>query len=107
MNAETAGTNTRTERNRPPATHLSKIALRHATIATAAAAAVTTGIAAMANAADVSLEIDAKKVPLSAFAFWTVVAALLGVAICALTRTRRRFVAAGRNRFNRIPASRR
>ncbi len=61
-------------------------------IAGAAAAIVTTGIAAVASAADVSLEVDATPIPLTAFAFWTFLAAIIGIGLAAVVRWRRRFV---------------
>ena len=56
------------------------------------AAVCTTVVAAIASAADVSLEINAKAIPIPAFAWWTVIGAALGVVLARLLRERRRFV---------------
>lgn len=66
--------------------------VRDAALAGVVAAAVTTTMAAVATAADVSLEVEAKSIPLSAFAFWTLVATLVGTVLTVVVRTRRRFV---------------
>lgn len=63
-------------------------------LAGAAAAAATVVVAASAQAADVSLEVDGKAIPLTAFAFWTIVATFAGVVLAAVVRHRRRFLAA-------------
>ena len=52
----------------------------------------TTVVAAVASAADVSLEINAKDIPIPAFAWWTIIGAALGVVLARLLRERRRFV---------------
>jgi len=49
-------------------------------------------VAATASAAGVSLEIDAKAIPIPAFAWWTIVGAAVGVVLARLLRERRRFV---------------
>lgn len=61
-------------------------------LAGAIAAAGTTIVAATARAADVSLEINAKAIPIPAFAWWTLIGAALGVVMARLLRERRRFV---------------
>ena len=58
----------------------------------AIAAVCATVVAAIARAADVSLEIDATAVPIAAFAWWTIIGAALGVVLARLLRERRRFV---------------
>jgi hypothetical protein len=63
-------------------------------LAGAAAAAATVVVAALAQAADVSLEVDGQAIPLATFAFWTIVATFAGVVLAAVVRHRRRFVAA-------------
>ncbi len=55
------------------------------------AAAATTVTAAIADAAGASLEVSGKPIPLSAFPFWTLVAAVAG-AMAARFTTRRVFV---------------
>ena len=59
----------------------------------AIAAVCTTVVAAVARAADVTFEIDAKAIPITAFAWWTIIGAALGVGLARLLRERRRFVA--------------
>ena len=66
--------------------------VRSGALAGAIAAVCTTVVAAIASAADVSLEIDAKAIPIPAFAWWTLVGAALGVVLARLLRERRRFV---------------
>jgi hypothetical protein len=66
--------------------------VRSGAIAGVVAAVCTTVVAAIASAADVSLEVDAKAIPVPAFALWTIVAAALGVVIARLLGGRRRFV---------------
>jgi peptidoglycan/LPS O-acetylase OafA/YrhL len=61
-------------------------------LAGAIAAACTTVLAAIASAADVSLEVDATAIPIPAFAWWTIIGAALGVVLARLLRERRRFV---------------
>jgi hypothetical protein len=52
----------------------------------------TTAVAAIARAADVSLEVHATPIPIPAFALWTVVGAALGALMARLLRARRPFV---------------
>ncbi len=61
-------------------------------LAGAVAAVSTTAVAAIANAAGVSLEVDAKAIPIPAFAWWTIIGAVLGVVLARLLRERRRFI---------------
>ena len=62
-------------------------------LAGAVAAAGTTGVAAIARAADVDLEVHGSSIPLPAFALWTVVGAALGIVAARLLGDARRFVA--------------
>lgn len=75
-------------------------------IAGVTAALATTGLAAIAKAADVSLEVDAVPIPTGAFAMWTVVGAVLGIGLALLLRTRRRFLIATATgfAFSLVPA---
>jgi hypothetical protein len=66
--------------------------LRSGAIAGAVAAVATTTVAAVASAADVPLEIDGEDIPIVAFAWWTIIAAALGIVLARLIRPRRRFV---------------
>ncbi|MGW3943855.1 DUF6069 family protein [Streptomyces phaeochromogenes] len=66
--------------------------LRRGGLAGAFAAVCTTAMAAIARAADVSLEVDAAAIPIAAFALWTLVGAALGVLMAQLLRARRRFL---------------
>lgn len=66
--------------------------VRRGALAGVAAAVGTTAGAAIARAADVSLEIDATAIPIAAFALWTLVGAALGVLIARLLSARRRFL---------------
>ena len=66
--------------------------VRAGALAGAIAAACTTVIAVIASAADVSLEVDAKAIPIPAFAWWTIIGAVLGIVLARLLRDRRRFV---------------
>jgi hypothetical protein len=66
--------------------------VRSGAVAGAIAAVCTTVVAAIARAADVSLEIDGTTIPIPAFAWWTIVGAALGVVLARLLRDRRRFV---------------
>ena len=61
-------------------------------IAGVVAAVAVTIVAAIASAADVSLEVDGKAIPVAAFAIWTIVAAALGVLLAKVLRNRKRFV---------------
>lgn len=65
---------------------------RRGALAGAAAAIATTALAALARAADVSLEVDSTAVPIAAFAWWTLVGAALGILMARFLRTRRLFV---------------
>jgi Family of unknown function (DUF6069) len=85
---------TNTEPAKLSTSRLSMVMLRDAMLAGIVAVIVTTVIAALAEAADVSLAVDSKQIPLGAFPFWTVVGAILGVAIAAITRIRRWFTIA-------------
>jgi peptidoglycan/LPS O-acetylase OafA/YrhL len=67
--------------------------VRSGALAGAIAAVCTTIVAAVARAADVSLEVDGEAIPIPAFAWWTLVGAALGVVLARLLRERRRFVA--------------
>ena len=66
--------------------------VRSGALAGAIAAVCTTVVAAVAHAADVSLDVDATAIPIPAFAWWTIVGAALGVVMARLLRERRRFV---------------
>ena len=66
--------------------------VRSGALAGAVAAVCTTVVAAIASGTDVSLEIDAKAIPIPAFAWWTIVGAALGVVLARFLRQRRRFV---------------
>jgi hypothetical protein len=66
--------------------------VRSGAFAGALAAVCTTVVAAIARAADVSLDIDATAIPLPAFAWWTIVGAALGVVFARFLCERRRFV---------------
>jgi peptidoglycan/LPS O-acetylase OafA/YrhL len=66
--------------------------VRSGSLAGAIAAVCTTVVAAVARAADVSLEITAEAIPIPAFAWWTIIGAALGVVLARLLRERRRFV---------------
>ena len=66
--------------------------VRSGALAGAIAAVCTTVVAAIASAADVSLDIDATAIPIPAFAWWTLVGAALGVVLARLLYERRRFV---------------
>ena len=61
-------------------------------LAGAIAAVCTTVVAAIARAADVSLDINAEAIPIPAFAWWTIIGSALGVVLARLLRERRRFV---------------
>ena len=74
--------------NQPSARRL----VRSGALAGVIAAACTTVVAALARAADVSLDINATAIPIPAFAWWTLVGAALGVVLARLLRERQRFV---------------
>lgn len=65
--------------------------VRRGALAGAIAAVCTTGVAALARAADVSLEVDATAIPIPSFAWWTTIGATLGVVLARILRERRRF----------------
>jgi hypothetical protein len=66
--------------------------VRTGAVAGAVAAVATTTVAAVATAADVPLEIDGEAIPVVAFTWWTVIAAVLGVVLARVLREPRRFV---------------
>jgi hypothetical protein len=66
--------------------------IRSGALAGAIAAVCTTGVAAIARAADVSLDVNATAIPIPAFAWWTIIGAALGTVLARLLRERRRFV---------------
>ena len=66
--------------------------VRSGALAGAIAAICTTVVAAIASAAGVSLEINAEAIPIPAFAWWTIIGAVLGIVLARLLRDRRRFV---------------
>ena len=66
--------------------------VRAGALAGAVAAVATTTVAAVATAADVPLEIEGEAIPIVAFAWWTVLAAVIGVVLARVLRDRRRFV---------------
>jgi hypothetical protein len=76
-------------RSAPPGT---RRLVRTGALAGAVAAVGTSAVAAIAQAADVGLEVDGTAIPPAAFAWWTVVGAALGVVLARLLRDRRRFV---------------
>jgi hypothetical protein len=49
-------------------------------------------VVAIASAADVSLEVDGKAIPVVAFPMWTFIGAVLGVVLARVLRDRKRFV---------------
>lgn len=73
--------------------HPKKLGLvRTGLIAGGVAAICTTTVAAIAAAAGVSLEVDAKAIPIAAFAWWTIIGALLGMVLARVLGEPRRFV---------------
>lgn len=66
--------------------------IRDGAIAGVIAAVGTTAVAAIASAADVSLDVDGQAIPIVAFALWTLIAAVLGVVLARLLRRRTPFV---------------
>lgn len=66
--------------------------VRRGALAGVAASVAITAVAAIARAADVSLEVDATTIPVAAFAWWTLVGAALGVLMARLLRVRRQFL---------------
>ena len=61
-------------------------------IAGVVAAVCNAVVVAIASAADVSLEVDGKAIPVVAFPMWTFIGAALGVGLARLLHDRRRFV---------------
>ena len=59
--------------------------------AAAIASCATLTLAAIASAADVSLDVNDKGIPLSAFPFWTIMATVIGAITARLVQTRRTF----------------
>lgn len=83
--------------NAPGSTHgehapRMRLLVRRGAAAGVVAAVLTTAAAAISRAADVALEVDGAKIPLAAFAMWTIVGAVLGVVLARLLGDRRRFV---------------
>jgi hypothetical protein len=70
------------------------------------AALATVTVAAIARAADVALEVDDKAIPLSAFAFWTIVATIIGVVAATFVSGPRRLaaLAVGATALSLVPA---
>jgi len=66
--------------------------VRCGAIAGLAAATAATAVAAASSAADVPLTVDRTAIPPGAFAWWTVIAAVLGTVLARVVRARRRFV---------------
>jgi len=69
-----------------------RLLVRTGALAGAIAAVCTTVVAAIASAADVSLEVSDEPIPIPAFALWTFIGAAVGVVLARLLRERRRFV---------------
>ena len=69
-----------------------KLLLRDSAAAGIAAAFATTSTAAAAKGLDVSLRVDGKAIPLSGFAFWTVIATALGTVLAVAIHNRNRFL---------------
>ena len=69
-----------------------EVLVRSGALAGGLAAVCTTAVAAIATAADVSLEVDDTAIPVPAFEWWTLVGAALGIEAARLLRERRRFV---------------
>lgn len=66
--------------------------VRRGAAAGALAAVATTTLAAVARAADVSLEVDGTAIPVPAFAWWTLVGAAIGVVLARYLPDRQRFL---------------
>jgi Family of unknown function (DUF6069) len=73
----------------PPST---RNLVRTGALAGILAAVGTTVVAAVASAANVSLKVKAKPIPVPAFALWTIIGATLGVVLARLLRERGRFI---------------
>ena len=69
-----------------------RLLVRTGALAGAIAAVCTTVVAAIASAADVSLEVSDEPIPIPAFALWTFIGAAVGIVLARLLRERRRFV---------------
>ena len=69
--------------------------IRNGVLAAAAAAVAVLAGAAVARAAGTHFEVDGKTIPLSAFPFWTIVAAVAGILTATLVRNRHRFIQIG------------
>lgn len=67
--------------------------VRTGAVAGMVAALATTAIAALATAADVPLEVDGAAIPVAAFAWWTIIGAVLGTGLARVLGRRRRFLA--------------
>lgn len=65
-----------------------------AVLACIVAAVATAGAAALARSAGVTFAVSGRVIPPSAFPFWTVVGAVLGLVAALVLQDRRRFVAA-------------
>lgn len=63
--------------------------IRTGAIAGVVAAVATSAAAAVARDADISLEIDDMAIPVGAFAWWTVVGAVVGIVLARFLRERR------------------
>ncbi|CAN5807297.1 hypothetical protein BH10ACT1_BH10ACT1_38960 [soil metagenome] len=74
-----------------PARPATRRLVRSGALAGGAAAACTSVAAAVATAADVSLEVDGTAIPVLAFAWWTVIGAALGALLARLLGEPRRF----------------
>ena len=80
------------EPGQPSTPPRSRSLVRAGALGGAIAAVCTTVVAAVASAADVSLEVDGAAIPIPVFAWWTVIGAALGVVLARLLHERRRFV---------------
>ena len=58
-----------------------RLLVRTGALAGAIAAVCTTVVAAIASAADVSLEVSDEPIPIPAFAWWTIVGAAVGIVL--------------------------
>ena len=66
--------------------------LRRGALAGTIAAVCTSVVAAIARAAGVDLEVDGSAIPTAAFAWWTLVGAVVGIGLAGLLLECRRFV---------------